>query len=74
MYCRKKKLNKNKILNGDSMKADKDKLKKATKFDLMEEIDLIDKELSNVMYPPSWARTKELLEYKDELKTELKTR
>ena len=56
------------------MKADKEKLKNATKFDLVEEIDLIDKELSNAMYPTSWARTKELLEYKDELKAELKRR
>lgn len=56
------------------MKADKYKLKNATKFDLIKEIDLIDEELSSVMYPPSWARTKELLEYKDELKSELETR
>ena len=56
------------------MKADKEKLKNATKFDLIEEIDLIDEELSNAMYSTSWARTKELLEYKDELKAELKRR
>lgn len=56
------------------MKVDKDKLRNATEFDLMEEIDLIDEELSNTMHPTSWARTKELLEYKDELKAELKRR
>ncbi len=56
------------------MKADKTKLKNATKADLIHEISLVDEELCNEMYPPSWERTKELLEYKDELKTELKTR
>lgn len=57
-----------------SCEADKEKLKNATKFDLMEEINLIDEELSNAMYPISFARTKKLLEYKDELKAELKRR
>ena len=56
------------------MKADKEKLKNATKFDLIKEINLIDEELSNAMYSTSWARIKELLEYKDELKAELKRR
>lgn len=56
------------------MKADKEKLKNATKFDLIKEINLIDEELSNATYSISWARTKELLEYKDELKAELKRR
>lgn len=47
---------------------------RATTLDLMKEIDLIDEELFDAMYPPSWARTKELLKYKDELKAELERR
>lgn len=56
------------------MKADRNKLKNATEADLIREISLVNEELSNAMYPTSWARTKELLEYKDELKAELRTR
>lgn len=62
------------IRHGELMKADKNKLKNSTKADLIHEISLVNEELSNEMYPPSWARTKELLEYKDELIAELKIR
>lgn len=56
------------------MKVDKTKLKNATKADLICEISLVDNELSNEMHPTSWARCKELLEYKNTLQKELKTR
>lgn len=56
------------------MRANKEKLKNATKADLIHEISLIDEELSNEMHPASWARCKELLEYKNELQKELRTR
>lgn len=58
----------------NDMRADRNKLKNATEADLIREISLVDEELSNAMHPTSWARTKELLEYKDELKAELRTR
>lgn len=56
------------------MRADKDKLKKADVADIIHELSLIKEELSSVMHPTSWARTKELLEYSKELYTELKAR
>ena len=56
------------------MKADKTKLKSATKADLIKELSLIDEELSNDMHPVSWARCKELLEYKKEIQSELNNR
>lgn len=56
------------------MRVNKEKLKKSTKADLIHEISLVDEELSNEMHPPSWARCNELLEYKNELHEELKTR
>lgn len=56
------------------MKVDKTKLKSATKADLIKELNLIDEELSNDMYPVSWARYKELLEYKKEIQSELNNR
>ena len=57
-----------------NMKANKNKLKNTTTFDLRKEIDLIDDELYDTMYPPSWARVKGLLEYKEELRAELNKR
>lgn len=56
------------------MKANIEKLKKATKNELVDEIDLIDREISNQMYPVSYARYKELDEYKKEIEAELATR
>ena len=56
------------------MKADITKLKLATEADLIKELSLIDEELSNDMHPVSWARCKELLEYKQEIQSELNSR
>ena len=56
------------------MKIDEVNLKKATKAELLNDIYLVDEELSNEMYPVSWARCKELLEYKTRLQEELKHR
>lgn len=56
------------------MRADKTKLKSATQADLIRELSLIDEELSNDIQPVSWARCKELLEYKQEIQLELSTR
>ena len=53
------------------MKADKTKLKNASDYELLREIDAVIEELGNDMYEPSWARTKELLEYEDDLVEEL---
>ena len=56
------------------MKANVTKLKSATKADLIRELILIDEELSNDMHPVSWARCKELIEYKKEIQSELNVR
>ena len=53
------------------MKADKAKLKNANDFEVLQELENVREELGNDMYKPSWARTKELLEYEDDLLAEL---
>lgn len=56
------------------MKADKEKLKNANYVDILREIATVTEELDNMMYPPSWARTNELVQYKKELLEELDRR
>lgn len=56
------------------MKADKEKLKAAREDELIKELNRIDEELSSQIHPVSWARCKELLEYKQEVQSELNTR
>lgn len=56
------------------MKADKKKLKDADELDIVLDLSKIRDELSNEMWPPSWARTQELLEYASELFEELAAR
>lgn len=56
------------------MRADSKKLKLATKEDLIKELSLIDEELADEMHPASWARCKELYEYKEDIQLELRTR
>lgn len=53
------------------MKADKSKLKEASIDEILQEIQLVTEELSDMMFPPSGARAKELLQYKQELFNEL---
>lgn len=54
------------------MKVDKEKLKKASTLDILQDLKTVEKEFSDITI--SWARTKELLEYKNELLKELNTR
>lgn len=54
------------------MKVDKEKLKKASTLDILQDLETIEKEFYDIAI--SWARTKELLEYKNELLKELNTR
>lgn len=56
------------------MVIDNQKLKSATQADLIAELSSIDEELSNESQPVSWARCKELLEYKKTIQLELRTR
>ena len=42
--------------------------------ELMQELDNIEEELSDVMHPVSWARAKKLMEYRDTLRAELDER
>lgn len=56
------------------MKVDKEKLKNASYWDIFREIANVTEELDNMMNPPSWARTDELLQYKKELLKELDKR
>ena len=56
------------------MKVDKEKLKNADYWTIFREIATVTEELDNMMNPPSWARTDELLQYKKELLAELDTR
>lgn len=56
------------------MRVDKTKLKSATQADLLRKLSLVDEELSNDIHPVSWARCKELLEYKQEIQLELDAR
>lgn len=56
------------------MKVNKEKLSNASTSDILQELSFIREELSNEMYPSSWARTEELLEYAGELYEELSTR
>ena len=53
------------------MKADKGKLKNASDYELLQEIEAVREELGNDVWEPSWARTEELLEYEDGLLEEL---
>lgn len=53
------------------MKADKEKLKNASDYELLQEIEAVREELGNDVWEPSWARTEELLEYEDDLLEEL---
>ena len=56
------------------MKVDKEKLKKADYWTIFREIANVTEELNNMMNPPSWARTNELIQYKEELLAELDAR
>ena len=56
------------------MKVDKEKLKNADYWTIFREIATVTEELDNMMNPPSWARTDELLQYKKELLAELDAR
>ena len=38
--------------------------------ELMQELDNIEEELSDMMHPVSWARAKKLMEYRDALRAE----
>lgn len=53
------------------MKADSEKLKSAKDYELLQELEAVREELGMDMHEPSWARTKELLEYEDDLLGEL---
>ena len=53
------------------MKADKGKLKNASDYELLQEIEAVREELGNDVWEPSWERTEELLEYEDGLLEEL---
>jgi hypothetical protein len=39
--------------------------------ELMQELDDIEEELSDMVHPVSWARAKKLMEYRDTLRAEL---
>lgn len=56
------------------MKVDKEKLKNADYWTIFREIANVTEELDNMMNPPSWARTDELLQYKKALLAELDVR
>ena len=56
------------------MKVDKEKLKNADYWTIFREIAAVTEELDNMMNPPSWARTDELIQYKKELLAELDSR
>ena len=56
------------------MTVDVAKLKSLDRADLVKEINRIDDRIANDMYPVSWARCSELLEYKSILIEELKNR
>ena len=56
------------------MMVDKEKLKNADYWAIFREIANVTEELDNMMNPPSWARTDELLQYKKELLAELDAR
>lgn len=53
------------------MRADSEKLKSAKDYEILQELETVREELGNDMYEPSWARTKELLQYEDDLLGEL---
>ena len=53
------------------MRTDNEKLKSAKDYEILQELEDVREELGNDMYEPSWSRTKELLEYEDDLLREL---
>jgi hypothetical protein len=56
------------------MKIDEEKLKKASKAEIIREISLVDDEINDDMYPVSHYRYKQLSDYKDRLEQELRKR
>ena len=55
----------------NAMRTDNEKLKSAKDYEILQELEDVREELGNDMYEPSWSRTKELLEYEDDLLREL---
>lgn len=53
------------------MKADKIKIKNATREELVNEINMVNEELSDRMFPVSGARSQKLIDYKSEIQKEL---
>lgn len=53
------------------MKINMEKIKNSDIIELRQEVSKIDEELGSQMHEPSWARTKELLEYKGILLKEI---
>lgn len=56
------------------MKVNEEKLKKASKADIIREISMVDDEINDEMYPISHYRYYQLSEYKKKLEEELKRR
>ena len=56
------------------MKVNEEKLKNATKAEIIKEISLVDGEINDDMYPVSYYRYKQLLDYKERLEQELRKR
>lgn len=56
------------------MKVNEEKLKKASKAEIIKEISLVDDEINNDMYPIAAYRLKCLYDYKERLEEELQKR
>lgn len=56
------------------MRVNEEKLKKASKAEILKEISLVDDEINNDMYPVSHYRYQQLCDYKKRLDEELKKR